>query len=90
MKPLSECKNIGTTILKKLNDVGIYSIEDLRKTTPVVAYIKICKQNKDSTVPLCYYLYSLQGALTNTHWKELSWKTKEQLKNDAKNHMNKF
>ncbi len=90
MKPLNESKNIGPTILKKLNKIGVYSIEDLKIMTPAVAYIEICKQNKDKTTPLCYYLYSLHGALINMHWKDLSDKTKERLRKQVKNHINKF
>lgn len=90
MKPLNECKNIGSTILNKLNKIGVYSIEDLKRKTPAVAYIEICNQNPDKTTPLCYYLYSLHGALVNTHWKELPEKTKESLKKQVKNHTNKF
>ncbi|WP_198409835.1 TfoX/Sxy family DNA transformation protein [Chryseobacterium taklimakanense] len=39
--------------------------------TPVKAYQSICKQNPDKTFPVCYYLYSLQGALLELHCDDL-------------------
>lgn len=64
-------KNIGPTILKHLHEIDIYSLADLAETTPAKAYEKICKQNPGKTFPVCYYLYSLQGALHGLHWNEL-------------------
>ena len=58
---LRGARNIGPTILKHLNEIGIYSLADLAKTTSVKAYLKICKQNPHKTFPVCYYLYSLEG-----------------------------
>lgn len=42
-------------------------------------YKMIRDRNPDKTMPVCYYLYSLQGALTRRHWDDLPEKTKEQL-----------
>lgn len=75
---LKGAKNIGSTILKRLNEIGIYSLADLAAITPVKAYKKVCEQNPGKTFPVCYYLYSLQGALLDLHWDDLP----KELKND--------
>jgi DNA transformation protein len=77
---LKGAKNIGTTILKRLNEIGIYSLADLADITPVKAYKKICEQNPGETFPVCYYLYSLEGALLELHWDDLP----EDLKKDLR------
>lgn len=72
-------KNIGSTILKRLNDIGVYSLADLVEITPVKAYQKICDQNPGKTFPVCYYLYSLEGALLDMHWDDLPQDLKKNL-----------
>ncbi|CAM9109857.1 TfoX/Sxy family protein [Acinetobacter bereziniae] len=76
---LKGAKNIGPKILSRLNEIGIYSLADLDKLTSVNAYKKICQQNPDKIVPVCYYLYSLEGALLDVHWNELSNEFKKNL-----------
>ncbi|MBA3987133.1 MAG: TfoX/Sxy family protein [Flavobacteriales bacterium] len=78
-KNLKNAKNIGATILKRLNEIGIYSLADLAEMTPVKAYRKICEQNPEKTFPICYYLYSLEGALLNLHWDALPKYLKKEL-----------
>jgi DNA transformation protein len=75
---LKGAKNIGSTIIRRLNEIGVYSLADLAEISPVKAYKKICEQNPNKTFPVCYYLYSLQGALLDLHWDDLP----EELKND--------
>lgn len=58
---LKGTKNIGTTIEKRLNEIEVYSLADLAEMTAVKAYQRICEQHPDKTIPVCYYLYSLQG-----------------------------
>ena len=77
---LQGAKNIGTTILKRLNEIGIYSLADLADMTPASAYKKICEQNPGKIFPVCYYLYSLEGALLDLHWDDLP----EDLKKDLR------
>ncbi len=76
---LSRLKNIGPTIEKRLNEVGIYSKKDLQRIGAVKAYKKIKHKNSGKTVPVCYYLYSFQGALEGKHWDDISEKTKKKL-----------
>ena len=53
---------------------------DLEKMTSVEAFKKICGNYPDKTVPVCYYLYSLEGALLNLHWNDIPSELKEELK----------
>lgn len=68
---LTGLKNIGPTIAKRLNAIGVFSQADLADMTAVEAYKKICQNNMDKTIPVCYYLYSLEGALLDVHWNEV-------------------
>ncbi|NBW38875.1 MAG: competence protein TfoX [Cytophagia bacterium] len=76
---LRRAKNIGVTIEKHLNAIGVFSLADLAKMTPVKAYLRISKQNPHKRFPVCYYLYALQGALLDLHWDDLPAKLKTAL-----------
>ncbi|MEO1050372.1 MAG: TfoX/Sxy family protein [Bacteroidota bacterium] len=80
---LSKLKNIGKTIEKRLNEIGVYSKEDLETIGPVKAYRLIKENYPDKTIPVCYYLYSFEGALLNRHWDDIPEETKEELKKAA-------
>ncbi len=77
---LKGAKNIGTTIEKRLNEIGVFSLADLAQMTPVKAFQSICEQNPDKTFPVCYYLYSLQGALLDVFWDDLPTQLKAELR----------
>lgn len=74
-----KAKNIGKTIAEKLHEIGVFSLADLSKMTPKIAYQKICENYPDKTIPKCYYLYSLQGALLDLDWRELPEEVKSEL-----------
>ena len=77
---LNGLANIGSTIAARLEAVGIKTVGDLRRVGgPAGAYSLIKTNNPGKTIPVCYYLYSLQGALDGTHWDALSKKTKQKL-----------
>ena len=80
---LKNAMNIGPTIEKRLNEIGVSSLKDLMKLTPVKAYKKICKRNPGKTFPVCYYLYSLQGAIMDLHWNDIP----EEIKLNLKKHI---
>ena len=85
-RSLHGLRNLGTTIIKRLESIGIHSKEDLKRIGPVKAYIKMRDQQPGKTLPVCYYLYSLEGALQNVHWDNISKKKKEEfLKNKQNN-----
>lgn len=77
---LTELRNVGTKIASRLNEVGIYSKSDLRRIGAVEAHRLIKKRDPNETLPVCYYLYSFEGALKNLHWNDLGDITKQKLK----------
>lgn len=76
---LMGAKNIGSTIVKRLNEIGVYSLADLAEMTSVKAYKKICERHQGKIFPVCYYLYSLEGALLDLHWNDLPNDVKSEL-----------
>ncbi len=60
---LSHLRNIGPTIEKRLNEIGVYTRSDLERIGSAKAYQWICQNYPNQTIPVRYYLYSLQGAL---------------------------
>jgi len=77
---LDGAKNIGSTIQQNLQKIGVHTLADLAEITPAVAYNEMQKQQPDKHLPVCYYLYSLQGALMNVHWEKLPNELKQELK----------
>lgn len=79
-RPLTQLKNIGKKIASRLNEIGIYSEEDLRQIGPEKAHRLIEKNYPKEKLPVCYYLYSFEGALRDTHWNSIGNKRKMELK----------
>ena len=79
-RKLIELKNIGKKIAGRLNEVGIYSENDLRSAGAIKAHKKIKEKHPDETLPVCYYLYSFEGALRDKHWDDIGEKRKRELK----------
>jgi DNA transformation protein len=69
--PVAELANIGATISKRLQAVGIHTRGDLETVGPAEAWRKLMRSMPGQTVPLCYYLYALEGALRDCHWNDL-------------------
>jgi DNA transformation protein len=81
---LAQLRNIGPTIRKRLNEIGVYTRGDLQRMGSVKAYRRICENYPNQTIPVCYYLYSLEGALMDAHWDELPKPIKDALYARAK------
>ena len=79
-RSLTELKNIGKKIAARLNEAGIYSEEELRSIGPVEAHKMIRENHPDETLPVCYYLYSFEGALLDKHWDAIGEERKRELK----------
>ena len=79
-RSLTHLKNIGKKIAGRLNEVGIYSEDDLRRVGAVRAHSMIKNNQPTETLPVCYYLYSFEGALSDTHWNEIGEQKKQQLR----------
>jgi len=46
--------------------------------------MKIRWNHPEKTIPVCYYLYSLEGALLDLHWNNLPAELKAELKHKVK------
>ncbi|SEP73543.1 TfoX/Sxy family protein [Nitrosomonas ureae] len=79
-RSLTDLKNIGKKIADRLNEVGIFSEDDLQRIGAVEAHRLIREKLPDESLPVCYYLYSFEGALTDKHWEEIGEPRKHQLK----------
>ncbi|MBX2816617.1 MAG: TfoX/Sxy family protein [Saprospiraceae bacterium] len=79
IKKVSALRNIGQTIERRLQNIGIHTMADLANIRPVQAYLKL-QAKSDSPLPICYYLYSLQGALMDTHWDQIPGEIKKSLR----------
>jgi len=79
-KSLPELKNIGKTVASRLHELGITNEAELRKLGAAKAYKWLSDQNPDKHLPVCYYLYSLEGAIKDKHWDDFSEKEKTKLR----------
>ncbi len=75
--------NIGNKIADRLNEIGIFTEEELRHIGAAKAHRSIKANYPDETLPVCYYLYSFEGALTDTHWNEIPNQRKQQLREEV-------
>jgi len=79
-RKLTDLRNIGKKIARRLNEVGIFSEDELRVAGAVEAHKMIKEIYPDETLPVCYYLYSFEGALNDIHWDEIGEERKQELK----------
>jgi len=82
-RPLKGLTNIGPTIAARFSEVGISTVGDLRRVGVVKTFQMVRANNPGKHIPVCYYLYSLQGALQGVHWDALSEQTKRKLTREA-------
>lgn len=76
---LSLLANIGPAIERRLNEIGVRNRADLQALGPAEAYRRIAAASNGRTVSICFYLYSLQGALDGLHWDALPRDVKDRL-----------
>jgi DNA transformation protein len=62
----------------ELKEIGIHT-EAATFVGPIVAYQCICARHPGKAVPVCYYLYSLEGALRNQPWDDIGVAIKQNL-----------
>ena len=79
-RPLSEVRNIGKTVASKLYEIGVKNEKELRNLGAAKAYKWLSEQNPGKHLLVCYYLYSLEGALQEKHWDAFSEKEKTKLR----------
>ncbi len=79
-RKLTDLRNIGSKIAGRLNEAGIFSEDELRFFGPVKAHRMIKEKHPNEALPVCYYLYSFEGALYDKHWDEIGEKRKQELR----------
>ena len=79
-KSLSELQNIGKTLESRLHEIGIRSDVELKSVGAVKAYKWLAGKYPEKHLPVCYYLYSLEGAIQDKHWKEFTGNEKLMLR----------
>lgn len=80
---LGGLKNIGPAIAGRLRSIGIETPEQLAQVGAVEAWRRISRANPGATVPVCYYLYSIEGALRGVYWNDLPDALKSRLLQEA-------
>ena len=83
MTGLTQLPNIGKTVASRLHEIGVTTEADLNKMGAAKAYKWLSTQNPQSHLPVCYYLYSLEGAIQGKHWNDLSDSEKAALRRKA-------
>jgi DNA transformation protein len=79
---LLEMKNLGKTSVQWLHAAGIHTIADLRRLGAIQAYRAVQVRGFRASKAL---LYSLEGALSNRPWNELSQEYKDSLDTELRN-----
>ncbi|WKD49458.1 TfoX/Sxy family DNA transformation protein [Microbulbifer spongiae] len=82
-RTLLELKNIGKTVASRLYQIGITNEAELRKLGSAKAYRWLLEKNTEKQLPVCYYLYSLEGAIQDRHWDAFSEREKTALRLSA-------
>ena len=71
-RPISDLQNIGKTLAFRLQEIGVTTEADLKAMGSAQAYRKLSANNPGRHLPVCYYLYSLEGAIQGKHWDDFS------------------
>lgn len=78
MVPLVSLPNIGVTLAKKLNRIGITNLEQLKAIGSKQALINI--STLDNSGACLNMLYALEGAIQGIRWHNLNNEIKQELK----------
>lgn len=84
---VSDLRNIGTTVASRLAQIGIRTRADLERVGSVAAYCEMKQQSPNARLSLCYYLYSLEGALRDRHWDDIGADVKKALREKAERYV---
>lgn len=82
MSDLDKLPNLGSTVCRRLAEVGIFSAKELERIGSANAYVRMVHVARRA-LPVCYYLYSLEGALLGSDWRCLSEHEKQRLRSEA-------
>jgi len=74
---LRKLKGLGPKTEKYLNEIGIYTKENLAEIGAVNAFINL--QKEGHIKPSLNFLYAMVGALENEHWMKIAKSERERL-----------
>ena len=74
---VSQLKGLGPKTEKYLNNIGIYTRDDLAAVGAVPAYLKLIDSGQ--IIPHLSFLYALVGALEDRSWLDIANTEKERL-----------
>jgi DNA transformation protein len=77
MGELTKLPNIGDTLEKQLNDVGIKTAEELKKVGSREAWLRILHNDPSACI---MRLSALEGAIRGMRWHHLDDETKKSLR----------
>ena len=66
---MSKIRNIGPESMRWLEEIGVETLEELRRVGSVPVYAMVRDQHPEATLNL---LWSLEAALRDMDWRELS------------------
>lgn len=82
MSGLVGLRNLGPMLCQKLAEVGVHDAQELARVGPARVYVRLVAA-AGRRLPVCYYLYSLEGALRGEDWRWLSDRDKQRLRSEA-------
>jgi len=77
MSELTTLKNIGKEMERKLESIGINSAEELKEIGSKETWLRLKLKYPESCL---VHLYTLEGAICNIEYNQLSEETKKDLK----------
>ncbi|KKW40164.1 hypothetical protein A2454_05845 [Candidatus Peribacteria bacterium RIFOXYC2_FULL_55_14] len=82
MGQLKTLPNIGKKMEKHLSEIGVSTLNDLKKMGALEAWRRIRAKDPQKDCCICA-LYALEGAIMGIRWHELPEKVKEALREKA-------
>jgi len=70
---LTDLKNIGVALAARMRTIGITSPRELKACGAARAYDMLAARTPGKHLAVCYYLYSLEGAIRGRHWDDFTW-----------------
>jgi DNA transformation protein len=78
--PIEELRNVGPKSSQWLRDVGIFTIDDLRKLGPVAVWHLVREPQEGVTINL---LFALAAGLKGQDWRQLPNAVRQKLQSEA-------
>lgn len=74
---LTSLPNIGKIMAERLNEAGIYTVDELFDLGSKEAFMKMVAVDEEACISM---LYSLEGAIQGIRWHDMDRQRREELK----------